>query len=129
MVKIKILQISPPSNHCYECGGDSFSYDITDWDEVTEDQYKKLMLWIKRKNKEKNTYRDEPVQYAIVTEYTESATSMISEYLSIAHADEVKAAETTKKRKASAEKRAKTKKEKQEVSERQMLKDLNEKYK
>ena len=60
-MKIKILEIY--GDNCYECSniGD---FRITDWDEVTTDEFNDLRDWVYRKNKSQRNFS---AYYIIVT--------------------------------------------------------------
>lgn len=59
LVKIKIFEIK--GNNCYECGGDQYAIGVSDWQEVTEDEYNFLVKHI-------NSLRHAEADYQIVRE-------------------------------------------------------------
>ena len=47
-MKVKLLQLS--GHRCYECGNSEVSSDITDWEELTEEEVEALEQWVTRQN-------------------------------------------------------------------------------
>lgn len=97
--------------------------DCTDWDEVTDDEYKVLVKWVAKKNRE----QFEP-QYIIYRQEDVSATARIKDYFDMMAAEELAAEEKRKKREAKARARALAAKKLKEAEERAKFEELSKKY-
>lgn len=126
MVKIKIIEI-----HCAE-GYDSYGdcqyskqvADWSDWDEVTEDEFKDLVKWTNEENSRYNQH----IKFVIASPSQISAKLTVKEYR-----DRLKQKENEKKirLKAASDKRAKqaaTIAKRKKEKELKLLKELQSKY-
>lgn len=117
MRKIKIMEVYGDS--CYECSHADFK--ITDWDEVTEEEFTELLDWSYRKNSRRKTYGN---AYYIIAYHTNDIPNTLAEYKEMIKEDVIKAAAQKVTKEEVAEKRKKNK----EKKERKQLEELKKKY-
>lgn len=119
-MKIKILEIIS-SNNWGDCYCEDVIKGITDWEEATEEQFKKLTKWVKRKSTRN-------LAYIIARQSDFSVVQAIADIERLIDEEQVAA----KKKKAAALKSIKTraanKKAKQEEKDKEELKRLKELY-
>ena len=97
--------------------------DCTGWDEVTEDEYKLLVKWAAKHNRE--VY--DP-QYIIYRQEEVNAKERIQDYLDMIAEEELLAETRRKKREANAKAKAAAKKALKESQELAQLKQLADQY-
>lgn len=97
--------------------------DCTDWDEVTDDEYKVLVKWVEKKNREQYD-----LQYIIYRQEDVNVKARIKDYFDMMAAEELAAEEKRKKREAKARARALASKKLKEAEERAQLEELKKKY-
>mgnify|MGYP003343010405 CR=1 FL=1 len=123
MIKIKILSYIGDYSDEFDR---NILHDVTTWDEVTPEDFQKLVSWVMWKNKDALVYGE---RYIIFRQDNHNYKNCVNDYLKHIKEEEEKAAEAKRKREENKRlKKAKAKKL-QEEDERRLLKELSEKYK
>jgi hypothetical protein len=129
MRKIKILEVTPNTTGCYECGNDDVDYLVTDWDEVDDKDYETIIKWAVKKNKKAGSgYGRHDSHYYVVAEYNESIPGTVADYLKMIREEKEKAAEKKKKTEERKKKREAEKAEQKKKIEQDLFKELKKKY-
>lgn len=122
-MKIKILSYHGEYHDDY----DRFIlHDVTSWDEVTEDEYKKLVGWVQLKNQE--GAGDYSERYVIFREDHHDYKTRIADYLTHIEDEEKKTAERKAAREAARQLRLAKKQKLAEKEEKALLEQLKNKY-
>ncbi len=124
-MKVKILEI-----HCHEysrddyCDGIYALHDMTDWDDVSEEDFKVLLNWAQVENAKYGKI----AKYVLITDKNISVPKTIKAYLNRAKMQELEKAERERKQKEAQEKRDATIKKKQEAKQKKLLEELKAKF-
>lgn len=124
MPKVKILEV-----YCtYTYNGYEYDYERvynkgekTDWEEVTDEEFKLLRRWVK------DNWGNDP-GYILITESSVKVKKIVADYLQKAKEEEEKKSLAEKKRIAREEKRKLTIQLKKEEREKKLLQKLKGKY-
>jgi len=116
-MKIKILKII---GHYDDTDDYQTELQPTEWDEVSKETYKKLVIWVKNKNR--TVFADE--KYVIVCESPITIPETISDYVKMMETQE----KIEKKKQAASDKRAATVKKNKEKRERAKYEKMRKKF-
>ena len=121
MPKIKFLTVTP-SDIDYALT-DIIATGITDWEEVTPDEYDQLCDWVIRRDK-KTPYWSTKSKFVMITEPVVDLPAVFEDYKRVMKT-ELEEAEARKKK---AKKAAATRTKNKAAKEKKLLEDLKKKY-
>lgn len=127
-MKVRVLTAYPidyiADEFCYEelYGKE----EISDWEDITEEEYLLLKEWISEKNIEQHRYKK---RYVLITEADlEIKCKTTSDFVQLAKKEIKEKEEIAKKRQIAVKKAAETRKKNKEEKDRKKLEELEARY-